>query len=110
MTFFTNEIVPAVFQVFIGYIAEKFKGESVQGTEMGITRVYSCINRCLNLLIVKEYRGRGNRKEFIQIFLKYVKLATEQLVGKIKTFVEEWVPCELEVQKYEVGGEENISR
>lgn len=32
----------------------------------------------------------------MQMFYKYVKLGTEQLVSKIRNFEEEWVPRELE--------------
>ena len=54
---FRNEIVPAVFHDFIGYIPENGEGESVEGTVMSIARVDAWINSCINLLILKEYQG-----------------------------------------------------
>lgn len=39
------------------------------------------------------------QKYFNYMFLKYVKLATGQVIGKLRRFVEEWAPEKFEVQE-----------
>ena len=110
LNLFRNEIGPAVLHDFIGYIPENGEGEPVEGTVMSIARVDAWINSCVNLLILKEYRGGGRQKEFNRMFSMYLKVASEQLVGKIRKFVESWEPHELEVPECEVGEEEEHFR
>lgn len=64
---------------------------------MSILLVNACICSGVKLLVVKDYRGGRRQKEFNEMFSKYVKLDAEQLIGKIKRFVEEWAPEQLEV-------------
>lgn len=64
----------------IGYIPYEGEWKIMEGAVMNITREDACICSCEKLLIVKEYRGGGTQKEIIGMFLKYVKLATKQLI------------------------------
>lgn len=105
MSFFPNEIGPAVFQDFIGYIPVIVEGETKEGNIKIITRAYTLIKSIFNLLIVKEYRVGGRQKYFTQMSSKNVKLATEQLVGAIRNLVESWEHDELDVPSLEVGEE-----
>lgn len=110
LVLFKNEIGPAVLHDFIGYVPQDGEGDIVEGTIMSIPRVDAWINSCVKLLMVKDYRGGGRQKEFNKMFSKYVKVATDQLIGKIRKFVEEWAPEELEVPECDVGEEEQSFR
>ena len=64
----------------------------------------------MKLLMVKEYHRGGRQREFNRMFLKYVKDATDQLIGKIRKYVGEWAPEELDVPDCDVGEEEQMFR
>lgn len=83
MNVLRKHIIPAVLFDFIGYIPDEYEGEILEETIMSIIRIDVWICNRVKLLIEKDHRGSGRRKEFKEMFSKYVNLVTEQLIEKI---------------------------
>lgn len=72
---FRNKIGPGVLNDLFGYTLVK-NNRALEENLMSINSVHAWIFSCVNLLIVEDYRGDGLQKEFKEMILKYVELAT----------------------------------
>lgn len=92
LNLFKTKSVPALLHDFIGYILHEKEGKIVEGTLISHIRIDTWICRCIKLLTVKDYRGCGRQEEFHEMFSRYVKLATKQLIGNKMVCEELYVP------------------
>lgn len=86
-----------VLRKFIGYDVDCGNDGAVDSTILGIARLDAWMVTVIKLLKDSDNKGGARQKEYANTYNKHLRLATQQLIGEIRCFVQYWCPEELQV-------------
>lgn len=94
---FRTETRVHVLQKFVGFDYKDGINNSSDSSILAVTRLDAWMVTVISLLKDTDNKGGARQKEYANVYTKHLRLATNQLLGEIRCFVNYWCPCELQI-------------